>query len=283
VLPLWLQLLLLCLSGVFGYEPPVWLNLDKGLKWMGCRTPDPTDPPPPTGKDLVWFWCGLFFHVLMFLVDFADAILDFWLSIRETLGLASDREDDPRLVGWAVWYFLGTVVGRTLGGLLALFYHRIDESDRETTYLLVEMTIIAVEDVAALGFIGVKRRNGVELTHLDHTNRYLSYLCVLVFVVPILCRYKRITENLPWFVSCVCLIYMTVVPLYVIGHILGLGIWLDHNLSDSQSDTFARVNYGCILLPMLYVLYHWVRYLLKKEKAREQQQLVPLPLPLPQP
>jgi len=271
-LPLGLQLLLLFLSGIFGYEPPIWLDLDKAQKWMGCRKPDATDPPPPTGKELFWFCGGLLFHILMFLVDFADTIIDFWTSIRESLGIASTDEDNPPLVGWAVMYFFGTAAGRILGGLLALFYHRIDKSDREMTYLLVELTIFFVEDGAAIMFLWLKERNEVELTQLDMANFILSGICSVVFVGGTVCRYRRIKEGLPRFVSCIALTFYALVILFWIGTNFDFDLWVGSHMSDSQHHAYLRIIYASGVLSQLCILYYWVRHLQKKEETREQQQ-----------
>eukprot|EP00751_Fragilariopsis_kerguelensis_P002360 CAMPEP_0170815290 /NCGR_PEP_ID=MMETSP0733-20121128/38351_1 /TAXON_ID=186038 /ORGANISM="Fragilariopsis kerguelensis, Strain L26-C5" /LENGTH=602 /DNA_ID=CAMNT_0011173781 /DNA_START=205 /DNA_END=2014 /DNA_ORIENTATION=- len=269
------------LAGFSGYSPPLWFDLDKALRQIGCPgwkggssrdiRSSADSGPPLTRSQKIKAGVRLVFYCVIFLADFADGILDFAVSIREILGLDENEDENaPSLRGWAIWLFLATAMGRTLAGVLAIYYHRIDKADRENSYFLVELTIWRVEDMAALFFLSLKRVNGVEWTSWDSTNLYLTIVCSIAFLVPILYRWKHIAKGLPRCVSRFVFTFYGLDFLYMLSAL----VYNEHlfAMSVSQWELIIRITYPITVSMQLLVLYHWSRHLYKKEKMREQQQ-----------
>jgi len=275
------RIVLTFLAGFSGYSPPLWFDLDKALRQIGCPgwkggssrdiRSSADSGPPLTRSQKIKAGVRLVFYCVIFLADFADGILDFAVSIREILGLDENEDENaPSLRGWAIWLFLATAMGRTLAGVLAIYYHRIDKADRENSYFLVELTIWRVEDMAALFFLSLKRVNGVEWTSWDSTNLYLTIVCSIAFLVPILYRWKHIAKGLPRCVSRFVFTFYGLDFLYMLSAL----VYNEHlfAMSVSQWELIIRITYPITVSMQLLVLYHWSRHLYKKEKMREQQQ-----------
>jgi len=226
-------ILLAILAGFFGYSPPLWFTTGIALHWLACcgckcmRRPrdDETDAVAISRHLSIRARLRLTIFFLIFLVDFADAIVDFWTPIED---IAESYSPDGRFKGedidgrgivkirtYAIWYLLATLFGRTLGAVFAVVYQHIDESDRDLSYLLVELTILWVEDGAALLFIMLKSNFNIDWSPLDWINLCLTVACALIFIVPTLRHWRSINQGLPRLPSVVVFVFFLIIFLFI--------------------------------------------------------------------
>ena len=290
------ELILAFLAGTIGFAPPLWYtnNIFVKCEGGGCNrglhsrdghgpreligdTDDDRDHGDDQSSDNVarctWIkriWAGirLVFFFAIFLVDFADAVLD--IAVAPDVILEDPFE--PRFFGWTFLVMIMTILARTLGGMFAVIYTRIDNSDRDLSYFVVELTIFVMEDMAAYSFLGMKRTHGVEWTTVERINAGLTYICAFVFLGAILCQCKTIAEKLP---PCASRIFLTWYAIWVFNLTISLLFLKDlakKHLSVSAQESMLRFHYIILLIMQLVILCHWSRYLYRKTTTEHQGQ-----------
>jgi len=207
------------------------------------------------------------FLVLISAIDFADAILDIVVSVLGLLNTSCGETGNPRARKWALILFCNTIAGRILGGVCGIFYERIMESRRLSMYIMVELTILWMEDVAALTYVAVKG----DWTELEYANFILTMICAGMFFVSTLSNYK--------YISPIVLIMFT-------GLMFGFG-WLCYMISRSfQINGPMPINFEfglsvaypfCIAL-QLCVLYCWCKQMVSQwEPIRKEMEKIRRP------
>ena len=211
-------------------------------------------------SERIWRGVRRPFYVFVSVVDFADAVMDIAVSITDII----DPEDDVQ--GWALWLFTMTAIARTIGGLFGVVYRRIeDKNDREISYFMVELTILAIEDIAAFVYITIKRFKVGEIDPIDVANLYLTILCAFLFTIPIMWRYRLIVAHLPlyakWFLP-VCFVFLCAYP-FIRGILLAASTVREH------IDLICRLMYGTVVPMQVFLLYRWSRYLFRKTATND--------------
>ena len=298
------------LAGLFGFAAPLVFDLDATLEWMGCgsrkRTSESTDrdnrPHESVSGDVVghsdnltsvnrnfrsresepvWKRLRIPYYVLISAADFSDAVLDVVVSLQALLEDTSN--DNLGIRGWAVLLFSMTIFARTVGGVFGVLYKQVDESNREFTYFLVEMTIFLTEDTAAAIYISLKAIKGVGFNGWDKANIWLTIFCGIVFVVPTLFQYKSLAKPIPVFAARAIYAWY----LYIFASIIFIIVCMLVNRStylystftdlrmfrDVSFESFWIIAYPIWATTQLFVFCYWNHTLYLKKEQEEPQDL----------
>jgi len=255
--------------GVIGLAPPLFAYRDRVRKYLRCRGSAPPSEARHvinvfqiiTAMERIRSGLRIFFLVFLSLVDFADAILDTAVSVMDILN------PDTFLHGWALWLLIMSFIARVLGGMFAASYTHIeDESDRETSYFLIEMTIVCLQDMASYVYITVKRYRIGDIELIDQMSMYMTILCSIMISVPTLWRYKIIAKQLPPHTSWIIFLNL----FFCFYPIIRL-FMKDTDFVEQHLETVCRSIYGVLLSLQLFVLYRWGRYMYHKTLKREPE------------
>jgi len=274
-----IRVILAVLAGLTGWAPSLVLELHAvWTLWGCCRgmwNPESNHhdryrlPSTTGGTARMSSKIKIIVYLVISIVDFLDGILDIVVSLQTVL--RDDEDENQYAQRWALVLFCMTIAGRILGGVFGVFYERIDESDREVTYFLVEMTIWCMEDVAAINYLMVKS----EYTQLDYANSILTFICAGLFLASIALNALSIIKRIEPCFAGILIPSMAGLFSYVLSYFLGFDVDIDkteHQLAQTNYELF--IMYLLVLLLMLSVLFVWCRAIAQKRRWWDDENLV---------
>ena len=132
-------------------------------------------------------WYSACFYLLVFLIDFLDAVFDLILSVR-TIVFDTDGKGS-----FGYFLFAMTVWARIIGAMWVLVIGReADEVYKFSAFLMMESSICIIEDGAVILFLA--KQTG-ERDLISNISMYITIICGLAYTSAFLFRFVPLAKR----------------------------------------------------------------------------------------